>query len=285
MQIEIDKLSHCYGQGSPFEYLALEDVDLTIQQGKFVAIVGHTGSGKSTLIQHFNGLLKPTGGQLRVNDFLVLPNVKLKNSKQLKKTAGLVFQFPEYQLFEDTILKDVMFGPKNFDNDETKAMEKAKTALLKVGMKEEYFENSPFELSGGQKRRVAIAGILAMEPDILVLDEPTAGLDPQGSYEMMEMFKKINQDEQKTIILVTHEMNHVLDYCDEVILMDEGKVIKHVTTDEFFKETELLFEHSIKLPLITEFIHELNQLDYQIDPSIKTIDELVMSLKEQVHVE
>ena len=207
---------------------------------------------------------------------------KPETLKPLRKKAGLVFQFPEYQLFEETILKDIIFGPKNFGVNEEEAIEIAKETLELVGLDESYLEKSPFDLSGGQKRRVAIAGILAMNPDILILDEPTAGLDPQGAKEMLNLFQKINQ-QGKTVILVSHDMNQVLEYCDDVVVMNKGRVEKHVTVDELFRETEYLTSLSIDLPMITSFILELNANGYHIDPSLKDINQLIEEIGGQIN--
>ena len=189
MSITFKEVEHIYSQNTPFAYHALKGVNLNIKKGSMVALIGHTGSGKSTLVQHINALLLPTKGQIQIEDYMISATDKPSLLKPLRKKAGLVFQFPEYQLFEETILKDIIFGPKNFGVNEEEAIIKAKEALKLVGLDESYLEKSPFELSGGQKRRVAIAGILAMEPEILVLDEPTAGLDPQGAKEMLSLFK------------------------------------------------------------------------------------------------
>lgn len=274
MSITFKEVEHIYNENTPFSYYALKGIDLNIQQGSMVALIGHTGSGKSTLIQHINALLLPSKGKVEIDDIVIEATNKPKSLKPLRKKAGLVFQFPEYQLFEETILKDIIFGPKNFGIEESEAIEIAKEKLKLVGLDESYLEKSPFDLSGGQKRRVAIAGILAMNPDILVLDEPTAGLDPQGAKEMLELFKKINQ-EGKTIIMVSHDMNHVLEYCDEAIVMNKGKIERHMPVSELFKETEYLSSLSIALPTITAFILELNKNGFSIDSSIKNIDELV----------
>jgi energy-coupling factor transport system ATP-binding protein len=247
-----------------------------------VALIGHTGSGKSTLIQHINALLLPTKGQVKVEDILITATNKPSSLKPLRKKAGLVFQFPEYQLFEETVLKDIIFGPMNFGMSEENATIKAKEVLKKVGLDESYLEVSPFDLSGGQKRRVAIAGILAMDPDILVLDEPTAGLDPQGAREMLNLFKSINKM-GKTVIIVSHDMNQVLEYCDDAIVMNNGKVEKYMKVDDLFKETEYLSSLSIDLPIITSFIKELNNNGFHIDTSIKDIDELIKVIGGQIH--
>ena len=245
--------------------------------------VEHTYSGgKSTLIQHINALLLPTSGQVQIEDVLITATDKPSSLKSLRKKAGIVFQFPEYQLFEETILKDIIFGPKNFGVSEEEAIKIAKDMIQLVGLDESYLERSPFDLSGGQKRRIAIAGILAMNPDILILDEPTAGLDPQGAKEMLQLFKKVNQ-EGKTVVLVSHDMNQVLEYCDDVVVMNHGRVEKHVTVAELFKETEYLTSLSIDLPIITSFILELNKNGFHIDPSIKDINVLVQEIGGQLN--
>jgi energy-coupling factor transport system ATP-binding protein len=219
-------------------------------------------------------LLLPSNGEIDIDEFVIRAGEKPEVLKPLRKKAGLVFQFPEYQLFEETIEKDIIFGPTNFGMSEEEAKERAVKVLKLVGLDESYLERSPFELSGGQKRRVAIAGILAMEPDILVLDEPTAGLDPQGAKEMLELFKKF-QESGKTVIMVSHDMNHVLQYCDHVVVMNHGEVERYCDVDELFSERDYLESMSIDLPVITDFIQELNMGGFHINPSIKDIDELV----------
>ena len=277
MSIEFKKVNYIYGENTPFSYIALKDVSLKIPQGSFTALIGHTGSGKSTLIQHINALLLPSNGEVDIDEFVIRAEEKPEVLKPLRKKAGLVFQFPEYQLFEETIEKDIIFGPTNFGMSEEEAKERAGKVLKLVGLDESYLERSPFELSGGQKRRVAIAGILAMEPDILVLDEPTAGLDPQGAKEMLELFKKF-QESGKTVIMVSHDMNHVLQYCDHVVVMNHGEVERYCDVDELFSERDYLESMSIDLPVITDFIQELNMGGFHINPSIKDIDELVNAI-------
>ena len=282
MSITFKEVEHIYAQDTPFAYHALKGVNLNIQKGSMTALIGHTGSGKSTLIKHINALLLPTSGEVNVEDILITATDKPSSLKPLRKKAGLVFQFPEYQLFEETILKDIIFGPKNFGVSEEEAISIAKKVIKLVGLDESYLERSPFDLSGGQKRRIAIAGILAMDPDILILDEPTAGLDPQGAKEMLQLFKKVNQ-EGKTVILVSHDMNQVLEYCDDVVVMNHGQVERHVSVEELFKETEYLTSLSIDLPIITSFILELNKNGFHIDPSIKDIDVLIQEIGGQLH--
>lgn len=282
MSITFKEVEHIYSENTPFSYHALKGVNLDIKQGSMTALIGHTGSGKSTLIQHINALLLPTAGEIHIDDFLISVTDKPETLKPLRKKAGLVFQFPEYQLFEETIQKDIIFGPKNFGATEEEALAVAKKVLKLVGLDESYLERSLFDLSGGQKRRIAIAGILAMDPDILILDEPTAGLDPQGAKEMLNLFKKINE-QGKTVILVSHDMNQVLEYCDDVVVMNKGRVERHVSVDELFRETEYLTSLSIDLPIITSFILELNKNGFDIDPSIKDINELIQVIGGQIH--
>ena len=281
MAITFKEVEYTYSPDTPFAYHALKGINLNIPKGSFTALIGHTGSGKSTLIQHINGLLIPTQGEVCIDDYIITPNNKQK-LKPLRKKAGLVFQFPEYQLFEETIEKDIIFGPMNFGVDEETAKKIAREMLVKVGLDESYLERSPFELSGGQKRRVAIAGILAMEPDILVLDEPTAGLDPQGTKEMMHLFKNFQQT-GKSVIMVTHDMNQVLEYCDHAIVMNHGKIEKNCSVTELFNETEYLESLSIDLPIITSFIHQLNHQGFNLPESIKSVDELIEAIGGELH--
>lgn len=281
MAITFKEVEYTYSPDTPFAYHALKGINLNIPKGSFTALIGHTGSGKSTLIQHINGLLIPTQGEVCIDDYIITPNNKQK-LKPLRKKAGLVFQFPEYQLFEETIEKDIIFGPMNFGVDEETAKKIAREMLAKVGLDESYLERSPFELSGGQKRRVAIAGILAMEPDILILDEPTAGLDPQGTKEMMHLFKNFQQT-GKSVIMVTHDMNQVLEYCDHAIVMNHGKIEKNCSVTELFNETEYLESLSIDLPIITSFIHQLNHQGFNLPVSIKSVDELIEAIGGELH--
>ena len=282
MPITFKNVDFIYSADTPFAYHALKDVNLDIPEGSFTALIGHTGSGKSTLIQHINALLLPTNGEVRVDDFIITATNKPAVLKPLRQKAGLVFQFPEYQLFEETIGADIIFGPKNFGVPEDEATTIACEVLKQVGLDESFMDRSPFELSGGQKRRVAIAGILAMNPDILVLDEPTAGLDPQGAKEMLRLFKSL-QRSGKTIIMVSHDMNQVLDYCDHVVVMNKGHVERNCSVEELFNEEAYLSSLSIDLPVITAFINELNSHGFHIRHDIKTIDELVDAIGGELH--
>lgn len=275
MPIKVENLSYIYNYKTPFEHLALKDVNLEIQSNKIIAIVGATGSGKTTLVQHFNALLLPSKGSLTVNGKQITADVKPKGLKQLRKNVGLVFQFPEYQLFEETVLKDVAFGPKNFGATEAEAMQLAKKYLEIVNIEKEYFERSPLDLSGGQKRRVAIAGILALESETLVLDEPTAGLDPQGAYEMMQLFSRLNKVEGKTVIIVTHDMEHVLQYCEEVIVLDKGQVKGHFSVEDFFNQKDLLKDLSIEMPSLIQLREKLAKCGYKGLDKVLTMEDLV----------
>lgn len=255
MPIDFNGVSYFYGKSTPFETKALENITTNIDCGRITAIVGETGSGKSTMIQMLNGLILPEQGTVTINNFVI--QSKMKNIKELRKTVGIVFQFPEAQLFEETVEKDIIFGPLNFNVDLEHAKATAKDVIKLVGLDESFLQRSPFELSGGQKRRIAIAGILAMEPEIIILDEPTAGLDPMGAHLMMEMFADLNRLFNKTIIIVTHEMDHVLNYCDDVILMSKGVVVKKQDVYSFFNDTEFLENYQIELPLLLQFYHKL----------------------------
>ncbi len=282
MQIKIQNLSYIYNEGTPYEYKALNDVNLEIEEGKITAIIGETGSGKSTLVQHLNALLLPKEGSIHILDRNITSKEKPKNLKSLRGDVGLVFQFPEYQLFEETVIKDVAFGPKNFNISEEEANKRAREALKLVGLKEEIYEKSPLELSGGQKRRVAIAGVLAMNPKLLVLDEPTAGLDPDGTTKMMQLFKDLNTKHNKSIIIVTHDMEQVFKYCDDVVIMAEGTVKKHISTREFFKDSSLCKEMNILPPDIIRVKDMLKEKGFNIDIKENTIEALSEAIIKEV---
>lgn len=256
MGIILDNVSYTYQEGTPFASAALSDVSLTIEDGSYTAIIGHTGSGKSTFLQLLNGLLVPTEGSVRVFDTLITPTSVNKEIRQIRKQVGLVFQFAENQIFEETVLKDVAFGPQNFGVSVEGAEAIAREKLALVGIDESLFERSPFELSGGQMRRVAIAGILAMEPKILVLDEPTAGLDPIGRKELMNLFKKLHQD-GITIVLVTHLMDDVAEFADQVYVMEKGKLVKGGKPSLVFQQVEFMEKIQLGVPKITRFAQRL----------------------------
>ncbi|MCC4313530.1 energy-coupling factor ABC transporter ATP-binding protein [Carnobacterium maltaromaticum] len=253
MDITFEKVGYTYQKGTPFQNKALYDIDLEIKTGSFTALVGHTGSGKSTILQHLNALMKPTEGKVTIGDREILPETNNKNLKGIRKKVGIVFQFPEAQLFEETVEKDICFGPMNFGVPEEDAKVLAKEMLTLVGLDETYLDRSPFDLSGGQMRRVAIAGVLAMEPEVLVLDEPTAGLDPKGRKDMMEMFHQLYVTKGLTIVLVTHQMDDVADYADQMIVLEGGTIVKKGLPTEIFKETEWLEEKQLGVPTAVSF--------------------------------
>lgn len=248
MDIVFEQVDYIYHANSPFAQRALYEVDLAIEHGTFVAIVGHTGSGKSTLLQHLNGLLVPTNGKVRIGEYTLTNRQKQKQLKPLRRKVGVVFQFPEHQLFEETVEKDICFGPLNFGVSEDVAKQKAKEALALVGLPEQLLSQSPFDLSGGQMRRVAIAGILAMEPDVLVLDEPTAGLDPYGRKEIMELFARLHRERQLTTVLVTHNMEDAAKYADYVVVMQKGTVWKTGTPEAIFHDIDELQQIGLNVP-------------------------------------
>ena len=281
MPIDVKNVSFTYLKSTLNEHHALKDVSLFFDDHSFVGIVGETGSGKSTLIQHLNGLLIPNEGEIIIDEFKIDSSKrKQKNLKALRKHVGVVFQFPEYQLFEESVLKDVAFGPKNFKIKEEEAILKAKEALLSVGIKEEYFDKSPFELSGGERRRVAIAGILAIDPDILVLDEPTAGLDPYGQEVIMNLILDLYK-KGKTIILVTHDMDLLLKYCQKVVVLKDGEVSYNGTPKNLFDNLDNL--SSIDIPFIYHFIHKLNEKGIDIKPSdVSSMSDLINLIKGRI---
>lgn len=282
MPIAFENVSHTYSTGTPYQYQALKDVTLQIQEGKMSAIIGQTGSGKSTLVQHLNALLLPDEGIVHILDRDIKAHEKAKHLKALRGEVGLVFQFPEYQLFEETVLKDVAFGPKNFGCSEEEAIKKAKEALQLVGLDATYYEKSPLELSGGQKRRVAIAGILAMNPKVLVLDEPTAGLDPKGTEDMMALFSRLNKEMGKTVLMVTHDMENVYTYCDDVVVMEKGQVKLHDSSRHFFSDPKKCREVNILPPYIVRMKEMLQQRGFMIPDSVVTMDELASYIAKEV---
>ena len=272
MGIILDNVSYTYQEGTPFASAALSDVSLTIEDGSYTSIIGHTGSGKSTILQLLNGLLVPTEGSVRVFDTLITSTSVNKQIRQIRKQVGLVFQFAENQIFEETVLKDVAFGPQNFGVSVEEAEVIAREKLALVGIDESLFERSPFELSGGQMRRVAIAGILAMEPKILVLDEPTAGLDPIGRKELMTLFKKLHQD-GITIVLVTHLMDDVAEFADQVYVMEKGKLVKSGKPSLVFQNVEFMEKIQLGVPKITRFAQRLAERGVSFKQLPMTIEE------------
>ena len=277
MGIALENVSFTYQEGTPLASTALSDVSLTIEDGSYTALIGHTGSGKSTILQLLNGLLVPSQGSVRVFDTLITSNSKNKGIRQIRKQVGLVFQFAENQIFEETVLKDVAFGPQNFGVSEEDAEQIAREKLALVGIDESLFDRSPFELSGGQMRRVAIAGILAMEPAILVLDEPTAGLDPLGRKELMNLFKKLHQSGM-TIVLVTHLMDDVAEYANQVYVMEKGRLVKGGKPSDVFQDVVFMEEVQLGVPKITAFCKRLADRDVSFKRLPIKIEEFKESL-------
>ncbi|QST00219.1 energy-coupling factor ABC transporter ATP-binding protein [Pontibacillus sp. ALD_SL1] len=259
MDITFDNVSYIYQPNSPFEHRALENLSFQIPSGSFVAVIGHTGSGKSTLIQHLNGLLAPTHGSVTVGDVTLQAGSKPKNLKALRKEVGVVFQYPEHQLFEETIEKDISFGPLNFGVQKEEIQQRVQETIEAVGLSSDMLERSPFDLSGGQMRRVAIAGVLAMNPRVLVLDEPTAGLDPKGQREIMDMFYKLHHEKNLTTVHVTHSMEDALAYADYVIVMHNGHMYMQGKPLEVFREKEALNKVGLDVPEIIELTTKMNK--------------------------
>ncbi|QEA30975.1 energy-coupling factor ABC transporter ATP-binding protein [Secundilactobacillus malefermentans] len=286
MSITFNKVNYFYQMNSPFQHQALHDINLEIKDHSFTAIIGHTGSGKSTLVQQMNALLKPSTGFIDVDGRQITADTSNKNLKVLRQHVGMVFQFPENQLFEETVKKDVMFGPLNFGMGEAKAEAQAIKLVKEVGLDSDILERSPFELSGGQMRRVAIAGVLASDPQTLILDEPTAGLDPRGRNEIMELVQKLHQEQGKTIILVTHQMEDVAKYADQVIVMDEGQVEKIGSPQEVFSNIEWLQKHHLELPQTTQFAISMQKKGFSFPDHLPlNEDELAIELAKQIDVE
>ena len=271
MAIKIEDLSYVYSEGDAFEKRALDHIHLTIPDGQFIGIIGHTGSGKSTLIQHLNGLLKGTSGKIFYNDQYIYD--EKYEMRKLREKVGLVFQYPEYQLFEATVFEDVCFGPKNEGLSEEEVKQRAEEALRQVGLPEEYYQKSPFELSGGQKRRVAIAGILAMHPEVLVLDEPTAGLDPKGRDEILDQVAKLHRERKITVILVSHSMEDVANYVDRIIVMNKGNVMLDGTPKEVFRHYKELEQIGLAAPKVTYVVKELEEKGWKINDDVTTVEE------------
>lgn len=278
MAIKIKDLTHKYNEGTPFEKIALKNINIHIKDGTFLGIIGHTGSGKSTLIQMFNGLLKPTKGQVFVKGLDI--HSEGINKKEVRQSVGLVFQYPEYQLFEMTVYDDVAYGPKNLGLEGEALKERIEKSLRAVGLSEDFWKKSPFELSGGQKRRVAIAGVLAMNPDILILDEPTAGLDPKGREELFGQLKKMHEETNLTIVLISHSMEDVARYAKELIVLYRGEVVFDGETREIFKHRKQLEEIGLGVPQIRHIMDELKEKGMEIDNNVLTVEEAAQKLIE-----
>ena len=281
MSIKLENVYYTYSPGTAYEIHALENVNLTIPDGQFIGMIGHTGSGKSTLIQHFNGLIRPTQGKVLYNGEDIWG--EKYNLKKLRSEVGLVFQYPEHQLFEVDVLTDVCFGPKNQGLGQEEAEREAIRALEQVGLSEKYFKRSPFELSGGQKKRVAIAGVLAMNPKILILDEPTAGLDPRGRDEILDQIAQLHETRGISIVLVSHSMEDIAKYVERIIVMDRGKVAFDDVQKEVFAHYRELEQMGLAAPQITYIMHALREKGMDVDVTATTVEEAKISILKAVH--
>ncbi len=281
MPIILNHVNCIYEEGTTMEVAALKDINLVLADEQFIGLIGHTGSGKSTLVQHLNGLIKPTGGEIYFNgedihddDF---------DRKKLRSQVGLVFQYPEHQLFEVDVFSDVCFGPKNLGLPKKEVELRAYEALKMVGLEDEFFYQSPFDLSGGQKRRVAIAGVIAMKPQVLILDEPTAGLDPKGREEILNMIRDLHKKMKCTIILVSHSMDDVADYAERIIVMNHGEVFLDGTPKEVFSHKQELEEIGLAVPTVTDIMHQVKELGYPVDESVTTLSDAAEALVNLYH--
>ena len=279
MDIALQQVGYSYAKGTPFEKRALLEVDIQIPSGSYFAIIGHTGSGKSTLLQHLNALLKPSEGVVQIGDLSVEAGKKKVNLKPIRQKVGIVFQFPEHQLFEETVLKDIMFGPMNFGVSPQVAEKRARELITLLGLPEEVLEKSPFDLSGGQMRRVAIAGVLAMEPEVLVLDEPTAGLDPKGRKQIMDLFYELHQKKNLTTILVTHSMEDAARYANRITIMHEGKSVITGEPRDIFEDEYLLAKYRLEAPRVVKFQQNFEKL---IGRKLKSLSLTEEELSEQI---
>ena len=275
--LKIEHLSHIYSVGSPFEKKAVDDVSFSAQRGEFIGLIGHTGSGKSTLIQHFNGLLKPTSGKIYINGEDIFQSQEMTRAARF--AVGLVFQYPEYQLFEETVYADVAFGPKNMGLGKDEIDRRVRENCRIVGLSEDVLDKSPFELSGGQKRRVALAGIFAMEPEVMVLDEPMAGLDPAGCADVFRFIKEYHEKHGTTILFVTHSMEYAAQMSERIIVMDHGHILMDGTPAEVFARSEELIEAGLDGPQVTRVFLELKKRGVPVDPSVYTVEQAVAQLK------
>ena len=276
--LEIQDLTHVYSAGTPFEHRALDHVSFSVQPGEFIGIIGHTGSGKSTLMQHMNGLLKPTSGKILLDGKDIWAD-KL-STRQARFRVGLVFQYPEYQLFEETVYKDIAFGPKNMGLSREEIDRRVRDAARVVGLTEQQLEVSPFDLSGGQKRRVAIAGVIAMEPEVLILDEPTAGLDPVGREEILKNIEDYRREKNATIMMVSHSMNDVARLTDRLLVMNGAQLAMDGTPGEVFTHARELVQMGLDIPDVTRVFLRLQEMDLDV-PTVYTIDQAVVALKQQ----
>lgn len=274
--IETKALTHVYSQGTPFERYALKNVDLTVNQGEFMGIIGHTGSGKSTLIQHLNGLLKPSSGQVLFDGQDIWQDKRF--TRQVRFQVGLVFQYPEYQLFEETVYKDIAFGPKNMKLEETEIRRRVMEAAEFVELSPDLMELSPFELSGGQKRRVAIAGVIAMEPKVLILDEPTAGLDPKGREQILNNIRNYQAAKEATVIMVSHSMEEIADSVQRLVVVNDAEIAMDGTPREVFSQANALTQMGLAVPQVTSVFLRLRELGLPVDPSVYTIEQAKSAL-------
>ena len=281
MAIQIEQVNYIYGQGTAFETHALKDISLTIGDGEFIGLIGHTGSGKSTLTMHLNGLLKATSGRILVDGRNIYEDGY--SMKELRQKVGLVFQYPEYQLFETDVLTDVQFGPKNLGCTPQEAKDRAVKALNQVGLKEEFFTKSPFELSGGQKRRAAIAGILAMDPRVLILDEPTAGLDPKGRDEILDLVASLHEERSITVVLVSHSMEDVANYVQRIIVMNHGSVMYDDTPAGVFSHVRELETVGLAVPQVTYIMERLKAHGWRTGSNVTTIAQARDVILEQIN--
>ncbi len=275
--LRTENLTYVYGEGTPFKITALDDVNINIDKGDFVAVIGHTGSGKSTLVQHLNGLLKATKGKVYLDEQDI--NDSKKSLLDARFRVGLCFQYPEYQLFEETVYKDIAFGPTNMGLSKTEIDERVRNAAKYVGIPDEMLIKSPFDLSGGEKRRVAIAGVIAMEPEILILDEPTSGLDPRGREQILNLIKNYREQTGKTVIIVSHSMDDVARYATKVVVMNNAHVEMCGTVDEVFEKASRLREIGLSVPQITEVFIKLREKGYPVSEKIYTVEQGYMELK------
>ncbi len=273
--LQVQNLQHVYSAGTPFEHIALEDVSFCVERGEFIGIIGHTGSGKSTLMQHLNGLLKPTAGSVALDGKDIWSDKAL--TRQSRFRVGLVFQYPEYQLFEETVYKDIAFGPKNMGLDSAEIDRRVREAAAIVGITEQQLEVSPFDLSGGQKRRVAIAGVIAMEPEILILDEPTAGLDPEGREDILKNIDTYRKTKNATVMMVSHSMTDVARLTDRLLVMNGARLVMDGTPDEVFAHSDELLEMGLDIPEITRVFMHLRTLGMDV-PQVYTVEQAVSVL-------
>ena len=274
--IETKNLTYTYGAGTPFSKTAIEDVNIAIKKGEFIGLIGHTGSGKSTLIQQLNGLLRPTSGTVLLNGKDIWE--KKKEIRKVRFQGGMVFQYPEYQLFEDTVIKDIGFGPRNMGLSQDEVNQRVMQAVDFVGLDHALLEKSPFDLSGGEKRRAAIAGVIAMDPDVLVLDEPTAGLDPQGRDHLLSQIKAYHKQRQNTVILVSHSMEDIARVADRVLVMNESKVFLFDETAKVFSHAKELEQIGLRVPQVTKIMMKLHENGYPVDPAVFTLEQAVKEI-------